>query len=173
MPASISSLTVTEDPPSVTSIVLNAGAVGATLGFCNGMATGAISGIAGAVIGAVAASVAAVQPQASSRGASPHPATPDGRYFAVRGRLWRKANPDLSPERSDELVRRLMAARRAMKRKGIDPVQRQALRDAVDNAKRALGERGAPWWDDGAPDYNRHLVKNTPYADWHAALPQP
>ena len=21
------------------------------------------------------------------------------------------------------------------------------------------------WWDDGAPDYNRHLLKNTPYAD--------
>lgn len=112
-------------------------------------------------------------PHASTRGASFHPTTPDGRYFVVRGRLWRKANPELSPERSDELVRQLMAARRAMKRKAIDPVQRQALRDAVDTAKRALGERGAPWWDDGAPDYNRHLVKNTPYAGWHAALLQP
>ena len=36
----------------------------------------------------------------------------------------------------------------------------------VDHAKRALGERGPPWWADGTPDYNRHLVKNTPYADW-------
>lgn len=36
----------------------------------------------------------------------------------------------------------------------------------VDRAKRALGERGAPWWTDGAPDFNRHLAKNTPYADW-------
>src|SRR6185437_6137978 len=27
-----------------------------------------------------------------------HPVTPDGRYFVVRGRLWRLANPDLSSE---------------------------------------------------------------------------
>jgi hypothetical protein len=26
-----------------------------------------------------------------------HPTTPDGRYFVVRGRLWRKANPHLLP----------------------------------------------------------------------------
>jgi hypothetical protein len=25
-----------------------------------------------------------------------HPVTPDGRYFVVRGRLWRLANPGLS-----------------------------------------------------------------------------
>jgi hypothetical protein len=28
------------------------------------------------------------------------------------------------------------------------------------------------WWEDGAPDYNRCLAKNTPYAAWFAALPQ-
>jgi hypothetical protein len=33
-------------------------------------------------------------------------------------------------------------------------------------AKRALGERGPPWWNDDAPDYNRHKVANTPYAAW-------
>jgi hypothetical protein len=27
------------------------------------------------------------------------------------------------------------------------------------------------WWSDGTPDYNRRLVKNTPYADWYAELP--
>jgi hypothetical protein len=43
-------------------------------------------------------------------------------------------------------------------------------RDAIDRTKIALGERGSPWWTYGAPDYNRHLVKNTPYADWFAAL---
>jgi hypothetical protein len=37
-----------------------------------------------------------------------HPVTPDGRYFVVRGRLWRMANPDL--------VGRLMAAWRAVTR---------------------------------------------------------
>lgn len=175
-----SALPLADDGPSVASILLNAGAVGATLGFCNGMATGAVSGIAGAVIGAVAASVAAVQPGSgagkdtdTATDVSGHPTTPDGRYFVVRGRLWRKANPGLPAERTQELVRQLMAARRGLRRKGIDPSGRQAFRDAVDTAKQALGERGAPWWDDGAPDYNRHLLKNTPYAEWHAALPQP
>ena len=40
-------------------------------------------------------------------------------------------------------------------------------RRAVDAAKIALGERGPVWWQDGAPDLNRHLVKNTPYRDWY------
>jgi hypothetical protein len=43
-------------------------------------------------------------------------------------------------------------------------------RDRVDAAKRKLGERGPVWWEDGAPDFNRHLARNTPYADWFAAL---
>ena len=33
-----------------------------------------------------------------------------------------------------------------------------------------LGERGPVWWTDGAPDYHRVLVRNSPYAGWHAAL---
>jgi hypothetical protein len=33
-----------------------------------------------------------------------------------------------------------------------------------------LGERGPVWWRDGAPDYNRKLAKNTPYALWFAGL---
>lgn len=43
-------------------------------------------------------------------------------------------------------------------------------RRRVEAAKVALGERGPAWWTDGAPDYNRHLVKNTPYADWFSDL---
>ncbi|WP_313198229.1 hypothetical protein [Rhizobium sp.] len=42
----------------------------------------------------------------------------------------------------------------------------QVARRRVDDAKTKLGERGPVWWDDGAPDYNRHMVTNTPYADW-------
>jgi len=96
--------------------------------------------------------------------------TPDGRYLVVRGRLWRAANPHLQEAQRQSWVRRLMAARREVglaRRQG----DREALARAgaaVDAAKRALGERGPVWWDDGAPDYNRHLVKNTPYAAWHA-----
>ena len=96
--------------------------------------------------------------------------TPDGRYFVVRGRLWRMADPALPPERRAELTRELMAARRgvaAAGRAGNAAALREA-RAAVDAAKRALGERGPVWWTDGAPDLNRRLARNTPYADWHA-----
>lgn len=95
--------------------------------------------------------------------------TPDGRYFVVRGRLWRRANPDLPSERREVLVRELMNARRAVKaalRSGDAAALAQA-RKAVDDAKVALGERGPVWWTDGAPDLNRHKVKNTPYAEWY------
>jgi recombinational DNA repair protein RecR len=44
-----------------------------------------------------------------------HPVTPDGRYFVVRGRLWRMANPHLSERQRSELVKRLMTARRAVR----------------------------------------------------------
>lgn len=46
-----------------------------------------------------------------------------------------------------------------------------AARQAVNTAKIALGERGPVWWTDGAQDYNRYLVKNTPYDAWYATLP--
>lgn len=98
--------------------------------------------------------------------------TPDRRYFVVRGRLWRLSNPALDREVHAELVQELMAARRAV-RDGGDSVARIAARLKVDAAKRKLGERGPVWWTDGAPDYNRCLVKNTPYATWfesHSAL---
>ena len=95
--------------------------------------------------------------------------TPDGRYIVVRGRLWRASNPTLSPEHRKDLVQQLMDARRALRR-GIPAESRAAARAQVEMAKRGLGERGPPWWTDGAPDYNRHLVKNTPYAAWFEAL---
>jgi hypothetical protein len=94
-----------------------------------------------------------------------YPSTPDGRYFVVRGRLWRKSNPALSAEQRALLVKQLMDARRRL-RGEQSPEARAAAREAVDAAKTALGERGPVWWTDGAPDYNRKLVKNTPYAAW-------
>jgi len=99
-----------------------------------------------------------------------YPVTEDGRYFMVRGRLWRCSNPDLESDKRSELVRQLMQARRAMgiARRDGDRLAGAEAKAAVDLAKRALGERGPPWWTDGAPDYNRHLAKNTPYAAWAA-----
>jgi hypothetical protein len=101
------------------------------------------------------------------------PTTPDGRYFIVRGRLWRCSNPALPPEVRDELVKELMAARRAKQTamRNSDTVAREVARARVDAAKHQLGERGPVWWDDGAPDYNRHMARTTPYAEWAAGLP--
>lgn len=101
-----------------------------------------------------------------------HPVTPDGRYFAVRGRLWRMSDPGLPEERRAALVSELMAARRAIgeARRSGDLAAGATAKAAVDAAKRALGERGPVWWSDGATDWNRHLAKNSPYADWWAAI---
>jgi hypothetical protein len=92
--------------------------------------------------------------------------TADGRYIVVRGRLWRAANPNLPPETLGALVHDLMRARRDV-RAALAAEDADALADArrrVHAAKVALGERGPVWWTDGAPDLNRRLVKNTPYA---------
>jgi len=101
------------------------------------------------------------------------PTTPDGRYFVVNGRLWRASNPGLAPDERQRLVDALMKARRevAAALKAHDGNAERAARQAVDEAKRALGERGPVWWMDGAPDFNRRMVANTAYADWFAALP--
>ncbi len=99
----------------------------------------------------------------------PHPSTADGRYFVVRGRLWRKSDPGLAADRRQVLVDALMNARRAL-RGDRPPEEWAAARRAVEEAKRALGERGPVWWTDGAPDYNRKMAVNTPYAAWYAAL---
>lgn len=106
------------------------------------------------------------------------PKTPDGRYIAVRGRLWRAADPSLPEERRARLVGDLMDARRAVAAAGRaeragDPgaaEARKAARARVDAAKVALGERGPVWWDDGAADCNRRMVASTAYAAWYAGL---
>lgn len=99
-----------------------------------------------------------------------YPTTPDGRYFVVRGRLWRCANPNLAEAERTGLVKELMAARRAVKAAGEDEAAMRAARDRVQTAKVALGERGPVWWDDNAPDYNQRMVKSTPYAEWYEEL---
>lgn len=99
--------------------------------------------------------------------------TPEGRYIVVRGRLWRASNPHLPTDRRAEAVAELMSARRAVKvaLHANDPAALRQARTRVQAAKVSLGERGPVWWADGAPDLNRRLVTNTPYAGWQAALP--
>jgi len=104
--------------------------------------------------------------------AKSYPVTPDGRYFVVRGRLWHASNPTLPAPERESLVAELMDARRAVgaARRTGDAAAETAARSAVDAAKRALGERGAVWWRDGAPDLNRHMARNTCYVDWFAEI---
>lgn len=88
---------------------------------------------------------------------------PDCRYIVVRGRLWRRANPNLGEDERQSLVATLVAARRAgaaARRAGNVSAEADA-HTAVDVAKHGLGERGAVWWEDGAPDRNRHMARNT------------
>lgn len=101
-----------------------------------------------------------------------HPVTPDGRYFVVKGQLWRCSNPSLDEDVRQRLVDALMAARREVKNaKGSqDASQLKRAREKVQMAKVALGERGPVWWADGSPDFNRRLVSNSPYAEWFSSL---
>lgn len=97
-----------------------------------------------------------------------YPTTPDGRYFVVRGRLWRMSNPHLPEGRRQDLVDELMAARSAVR---VALNSGEGLADArrrVNDAKVALGERGPVWWDGDGEDFNRHMAKNTPYSEWFA-----
>lgn len=104
--------------------------------------------------------------------AEPKLFTPDGRYLVVRGRLWRAANSALPEELRQRLVEELMAARRAVgqaKKRKDEGLEREARR-RVHEAKVALGERGPVWWFDSAPDFNRRLIRNTPYSAWYDGL---
>lgn len=94
--------------------------------------------------------------------------TPDGRYFVVKGQLWRCTDPALDGATRQRWVNDLMDARRAVKaaKASGDPQQLKAARQQVQRAKVALGERGPVWWTDGSPDFNRCQVANTPYAAW-------
>lgn len=74
------------------------------------------------------------------------------------------ANPGLDEAERSDLVRRLGAARRSVRdaKQGADRDAEAAAHMAVDEVKRALGERGPVWWADKSPDLNRHMAKNMP-----------
>lgn len=101
-----------------------------------------------------------------------YPQTPDGRYFVSKGVLWRCTDPRLGDSERRKHVKALMQARMAVRRAEDDAAMR-AARESVDAAKRALGERGPVWWEDGAAPVDRMKPENTGYADWWAGLPEP
>jgi hypothetical protein len=97
------------------------------------------------------------------------PVTPDGKYFVVKGRLWRMSNPSLDAVTRKRWVDHLMKARRdigAALQSG-DVSALASARSRVHRAKVALGERGPVWWKDSDADFNRYLAVNTPYAGWY------
>lgn len=104
--------------------------------------------------------------------ANKYPHTPDGRYFVAKNRLWRCTDPRLSHEEKHLYVNALMKARRSVRtaqQQGDDTALRQA-RQAVQEAKEALGERGPVWWQDGAPDEGGLAPHNSSYAKWWSEL---
>jgi hypothetical protein len=76
--------------------------------------------------------------------------TEDGRWIVVGGRRWRASDPAIPPKLRQELVDELMDARRAVgaAKRQSDVQAEAAARRRVQHAKVALGERGAPWWEE-------------------------
>ncbi|MFS2242627.1 DUF3253 domain-containing protein [Microbacterium sp. OR16] len=79
--------------------------------------------------------------------------TADGHHIIVDGRRWRATDPSIPDSFRQELVDELMSARRAVKAGESDARRR------VNDAKTALGERGAPWWDDrSGADFDERIA---------------
>jgi hypothetical protein len=97
------------------------------------------------------------------------PHTPDGRYFVARGKLRRCTNPHLPDTQRRRLIKQLMQARMAARNAEADTDITEA-NEAVAATKVALGESGAVWWEDDAPDYSGLEPVDTPYAQWWHAL---
>jgi len=89
--------------------------------------------------------------------------TGDGRYIVIKGRRWRASDPAIPELRRAELTWTLMAWRREVRRtKGT--AEEPTARAGVHATKVALGERGAPWWEQS--DRERE-------ARWSASVPAP
>lgn len=93
----------------------------------------------------------------------PAPLTPDGRWIVVDGRRWRAADPELPEQVRTRLLHHLGTARSAIRKakRSDDHAAVTAARARVGAAKRGLGERGTPWWEQD-PDVRRER--------WTAAL---
>jgi hypothetical protein len=71
--------------------------------------------------------------------------------------------PHLDEAVRTDLVGLLMAARRAVRdaKMRADREAEGTAHKVVDDVERSLGKRGPVWWDDGSPDFNRHMATNT------------
>ncbi|PYF96260.1 hypothetical protein SAMN05216184_12214 [Georgenia satyanarayanai] len=79
----------------------------------------------------------------------------DERWLVVDGRRWRRQDPALPAEVAERLLSHLGRGRsgvRSLTKAGEDPAP---ARRRVDLAKHGLGERGTPWWEQGAEERRR------------------
>lgn len=94
--------------------------------------------------------------------------TADGRHVIVGGRRWRATDPSIPENLRAELVAELMDARREIGRlRRVDGAEQgdvAAARRRVDDAKVALGERGAPWWQPAGRDDLRRRIDAAVFA---------
>lgn len=76
------------------------------------------------------------------------------RHLLIDGRKWRRSDPTIPDTFRAELVGELMDARRAVgdALRKVDADAERAARARVKDAKVALGERGAPWWEEPSED---------------------
>ncbi|WP_101848039.1 DUF3253 domain-containing protein [Zhihengliuella sp. ISTPL4] len=81
--------------------------------------------------------------------------TAEGHHIIVNGRRWRATDPSIPENLRQELVDELMAARRAVK--AAEPGARRRVQDA----KTALGERGAPWWEEASAAQSEERIAAT------------
>lgn len=93
------------------------------------------------------------------------PLTEDGHHVVIDGRKWRGTDPEIPAERRAELQRVLMAWRREVGRVTRTRAGAEAeatARAGVQAAKVALGERGTPWWEQGAAERRRRWETEVP-----------
>jgi hypothetical protein len=94
---------------------------------------------------------------------SNYPKTEDGHYFIVDGRKWRATDPNIPEQLEKQLVSVLMNARRdvAKANRKDDKTLEEDARQRVSDAKIALGERGAVWWESYSDEDLRTRLRST------------
>ena len=83
----------------------------------------------------------------------------DERYLVVDGRRWRRQDPALPADVAARLTSHLGRGRSGVataRRAGDDPAPH---RRRVDVAKRGLGERDTPWWEQSAAERERRWTE--------------
>lgn len=83
---------------------------------------------------------------AAQSSSEPDSSVEETRYLTIDGRRWRRSDPAIPERLRAALVEELMAARRQLRGRP-DAATSADARARVGAAKRALGERGAPWWE--------------------------